>query len=130
MKNGLNNLRQKIGWLWLSVFFYWLLPSLLPITSPYTQTSGRYGILGKCNISFRHCISHTLYRLAFTRQTLKRFIPFPDRCIFCLFIGTDYGSSASSKLLWIRICLFLCYLRFDYSQCFSRTCLDETCYSK
>ena len=30
----------------------------------------------------------------------------------------------------IRICLFLCYLRFDYSQCFSRTCLDETCYSK
>ena len=45
-------------------------------------------------------------------------------------IGTDYGSSASSKLLWIRICLFLCYLRFDYSQCFSRTCLDETCYSK
>ena len=63
-------------------------------------------------------------------QTLKRFIPFPDRCIFCLFIGTDYGSSASSKLLWIRICLFLCYLRFDYSQCFSRTCLDETCYSK
>lgn len=130
MKNGLNNLRQKIGWLWLSVFFYWLLPSLLPIIFPVFPNIWPIWNPGEMQYFFRYCISHTLYRLAFTRQTLKRFIPFPDRCIFCLFIGTDYGSSASSKLLWIRICLFLCYLRFDYSQCFSRTCLDETCYSK